>query len=231
MSDLYQLMNVVGVKEDNRQILKTLQEISRGELSNDLRLLNYFHEVPVSYPGTVDNVEDDMVDISVHQNQAVVMHLQKMTFLKSRHFPHDVVAKVFRSDINKSLAILTSFAYAQVRAERRQFVRVKLDGKMPVSFASPTLRFNGTVDDISIGGMSVCAEPMSGVETQIQGTLSLVLDSARTDIPATLLKVMSEDGVTKYIFELDADTKIENRISQYIFQRQLQIIREIKDSL
>ena len=231
MSDLYQLMNVVGVKEDNKQIVKILQEIASGERSNDLRVLNYFHEIPVSYPGTVENVEDDMVDISVHQNQAVVMHLQKMTFLKSRHFPHDVVANVFRADVNKCFAILTKFAYAQVRAERRQFVRVKLDGKIPVSFISSAFQFNGTVDDISIGGMCVCAEPSDAVETQTEGVLAVVLDTARMEIPATLLKVFDEDGVTKYVFELDADSKIESKISHFIFQRQLEIIREIKDSL
>lgn len=229
MGDEYQLLVETGVKEDNKQIVSILDQLSKGKLVNDLRLLNYFNEVPVSYPAVVENVEDDMVDLAVHQNQAVVMNHQKMTFLKSRHFPHDVVAKVFRSDISKSLAILSRFSYAQIRAERRQFVRVRLDSLISASFAWSMGKITGTIDDISLGGMCLHAGQADGLMTQERGTLALELDESTLDIPAVLLKVRQEDGEFFYVFECETDTRIEKKIAQFIFQRQLEIIRELKD--
>jgi len=229
MGDEYQLLVESGAKEDSRQILSILEQLRKGTLVNDLRLLNYFNEVLVSYPAIVENVEDDMVDMAVHQNQAVVMNHQKMTFLKSRHFPHDVVAKVFRSDVNKCLAIITRFSYAQIRAERRQFVRVRLDSLIRALFRCDMGEITGTIDDISIGGMCLRASQASELETQARGTLTLALDDSPLEIPAVLLKSKQEDEDFLYVFECETDTKIETKIAQFIFQRQLEIIRELKD--
>lgn len=229
MGDEYQLLNEAGVKEDNKQIVSILDQLGKGKLANDLRLLNYFNEVPVSYPGVVEDVEDDMVDIAVHQHQAVVMNHQKTTYLKSRHFPHDVIAKVFRSDVNRGLAILTGFAYVQIRAERRQFVRVKLDSTIPALFSCEAGDVRGTIYDISIGGMCISAAQHHGLETQAKGVLKVVLDDAALEISAVLLKVKQEGDAFQYIFECETDQKLENKIAHFIFQRQLEIIRELKD--
>lgn len=231
MGDEYQLLVEKGVKEDSRQIVSILDQLSKGKLANDLRLLNYFNEVPVSYPAVVENVEDDMVDMAVHQNQAVVMNHQKMTFLKSRHFPHAVVAKVFRSDVGKCLAILTKFSYAQIRAERRQFVRVRLDSAIPASFACSQGEVTGTIDDISIGGMCLRTSRSQELETQVRGILTLSLDDCTLEILAMLLKIRQEENDFLYVFECETDAKIETKISQFIFQRQLEIIRELKDQV
>ncbi|KAF0221329.1 MAG: hypothetical protein FD174_467 [Geobacteraceae bacterium] len=231
MSDVYQLMNVSDVKEDSRAIVKILRDIKDRKLDNDLRLLNYYHEIPVSYPASVDHVEDDMVDMTVHQHQAAVMHHEKMTFLKSRHFPHDVIAKVFRADVNRSLAILSKFAYALVRAERRRFVRVKISEKIDVTFTSANSRCSGSLTDISVGGMSLHVDDNSALEINATGMLAVTLLDKALDIPGTLLKIVEEGGMHKYLFEIETTSRIENLISQFIFQRQLEIIRELKDSI
>lgn len=231
MNDVYQLIIVAGVKEDNNEIVRILQKIAASEVVNDLRLLNYFQEVPVSYPATVENVEDGMVELSVHQHQAVVMKDQRTVFLKSRHFPHDAVARVFRSDVNRCVAILTSFAYAHIRAERRQFVRVKLHGKVPVTFFSISGELKGEIVDISIGGIGVWGEPAQKLNGQSKGVLSVSLENPPLQIPAMLLKKFDEEGMAKYAFEIQADIKTETKISQFIFQRQVEIIRELKDGI
>lgn len=231
MNDFYQLVNVSDIKADSHAIIKVLQDIKDRKLDNDLRLLNYYHEIPVSYPASVDHVEDDMVDLTVHQHQAAVMYHEKMTFLKSRHFPHDVIAKVFRADVNRSLAILTKFAYAQVRAERRRFVRVKISEQINVSFASANNKCSGRLADISVGGMSLYVDSNNALEINDAGTLIVTLQGKTLEIPGTLLKIVEEDGMHKYLFEIETTSRIENLISQFIFQRQLEIIRELKDSV
>ncbi|SNB47619.1 PilZ domain-containing protein [Geobacter sp. DSM 9736] len=230
MTDLYQLVTVDGGKEDSNAILAILKEIHGERLQNDLRLLNYYHEIPVSYPATVESIEDDMVDVLVHQHQAVVMYHQKMTFLKSRHFPHDVVAGVFRADVNRCVAVLSRFAYAHVRAERRQFLRVRIEGDTQVTFRSAAGAVTGVLSDISVRGISMSASA-ADLQPPVNGTISLVLEGTPLSFPATFLKSIESSEGPRYIFEMDATSKDEEKISQFIIRRQLEIIRGLKDSL
>src|SRR5512138_524782 len=100
MKDIYHLLTVVDVHKDEKAILDVLTGILNGDLSNDLRVLNYYKEIPVSYDAEIVHIDDDLVEMRVHQHQAVVMYVEKITFLKSSHFPHDVVAKIYKANIN-----------------------------------------------------------------------------------------------------------------------------------
>ncbi len=184
MNDYYHLVTVVDAQEDSKQILAALQGIKSGKLANDLRLLNYYHEIPVSYGASVDYVEGDMVDLTVHQHQVVVMKFDKKTILKSSHFPYDVISNVFRVKLSNCLVTLTNFAYAVVRAERRKFVRVAVKDPQEAIFADGKRKIHGRLVDISLCGIAVLSSECT-----------------------------------------------ENLISQFIFQRQVEIIKELKEQI
>lgn len=232
MSDYYQIVPVGTAQTDSDAILATLKAVKDGQLANDLRLLNYYHEIPVSYGATVDFIEGDMVDFGVHQHQAVVMRLEKSTIIKSRHFPHEVIANVFRADITRCLVTLTKFAYGVVRAERRRFVRVAVTEAVDVVFRTDTATIGGRMTDISVGGISIQQEKESGaIDVGCQGVARLSLLGTPLEMPARLIKILSEDGQFKYVFELDTSSREEAVISRFIFQRQVEIIRELKDHI
>jgi c-di-GMP-binding flagellar brake protein YcgR len=231
MSDHYQLVSQSSAREDSAAIVAIIDQMRRGVLPADLRLLNYYEEIPVSYPAKIDYVEDDMVDLSVHQHQAVVMKLGKKTILKSRHFSHEVLANVFRVDIGKSLATVTNFAYVVVRAERRRCVRVTVKGRYEVIFTDGERKLRGCLHDISLGGLAVVSSDASGFDTMTDGTLLLSLGDKPISLPARLLKIVTAEGEQRFIFEFEASSRDEGVISQFIFQRQVEIIKELKDSI
>lgn len=157
MHDYYQLVTVADLPQDNRQILDTLTAIGAGKLPNDLRLLNYYRSIPVNFGATVESVERGSVELAVNQQQAIVMQLEKQAFLKSSHFPKDVLATVSYVNIDKCVAILANFAYAVIRSERRQFVRVEVKEKIEASFAGDGFTVAGQLNDISLGGVAISA--------------------------------------------------------------------------
>jgi len=232
MPDHYQLISKASAREDSAAIVAVLQKMHRGELSPDLRLLNYYEEIPVSYPASVEFIEDDMVDMLVHQHQAVVMKLGKKTILKSQHFEHEVLANVFRVDIGKTLATLTNFAYVVVRAERRRFVRVTVKGRFEVIFTDGERKLRGSLYDISLSGLAVVsADGGTNFDTLTDGTLLLSLGDKPISLPSRLLKIVTADGEQRYIFEFEASSRDEAVISQFIFQRQVEIIKDLKDAI
>ncbi|HEY5513580.1 MAG TPA: PilZ domain-containing protein [Geomonas sp.] len=228
MNDIYQKIQIAGEGEDSQQILATLAAIMEGRLANDVKLVNYFREIPVSYGATVLTVEEGSAELSVHQIQAVVISLEKVTALKSSHFPRDVIANANYVNVEKSRIVLSSFSYAVVRADRRMSVRVELSDPIYASFTSPGGTVSGRLLDMSLTGISITVSEDPGLPLSDKGELAVTLPIGSITVPASLLKAHPVAGGFRLVFEIEATRATELSISQYIFRRQVEIIRELK---
>ena len=229
MNDIYQRIQLAGEREDCEQILATLSGIQSGRLANDLKLVNYFREIPVSYGAEVLTVEEESAEFMVHPIQAVVIKEEMISVLKSRHFPRDVIANVNYVNIEKSRLVLSSFSYALVRADRRMSVRVELSDPVIASFCAPEASVSGKLHDMSLTGISIAVRGNPGLSLGERGELSVNLPSGTITVPAFLLKTKPLASGCRLIFEIELTRATEVCISQYIFKRQVEIIKELKD--
>jgi hypothetical protein len=165
----------------------------------------------------------------VHELQAASMLLEKSTFIKSAHLPHTVIAKLLKVKKAANLVYLDNFSYAQIPAERRLYVRVRLSDKLDAAFHNNQELVRGLIEDISFRGLSINAPHGSVLEENLKGTISIWLPETRLEVSGMLLKVHDEESMRKYVFELELDTKSERLMSQFIFKQQSRIIRELKD--
>lgn len=230
MNDTYQRLNLAGETQDSAEIIATLSAIQSGKLKNDLRLLNFYREVPVSYGADVLTTEESDVELLVNQLQAVVIAQEKLTVLKSSHFQRDVVATVTYVNVEKSRVVLSNLGYALVRADRRMSVRVQLGSAIDATFAAPECdEVHGRLHDMSLTGISINASRDPNLPLSQQGEISIALPSGSITVQASLLKVFPFDTNYRLIFEIDPSRAAELSISQYIFQRQVEIIKELKE--
>jgi hypothetical protein len=230
MNDIYQRIQVAGETEDCRQILGILAEIQSGQLANDLKLVNYFREIPVSYRADILTLEPDSAELAVHQLQAVVIQLEKVTVLKSRHFQRDVIANVNYVNVEKSRIVLSSFSYALVRADRRMSVRVELSDSILATFNAEDVSVCGKLHDMSLTGVSIAVPEDPALPLSQAGELSVHLPSGTITVPASLLKTKQLASGCRLIFEIELTRITELNVSQYIFKRQVEIIKELKDT-
>jgi len=231
MTDLYHLVTIEDGRKDSAAIMDVLQRIHDGKLRSDLKLLNFIREVPVSFSATLENVADDRVELSVHLNQAVMMKHDKFTLIRSAHFPQEygVHAYVALANPTKGIAILTRFAYAQIRADRRTAVRVQIHQETVGNFVGPSGTISGSMLDISIGGISLKVQGKVDGELEERGRFSCVLPSGKLEVPARLLKIVTTDEDCRVILVIEPNSKMETVISQFIFNEQIDIIKELKD--
>jgi hypothetical protein len=229
MNDIYQRIQIAGEMADGEEILATLAAIKEGRLANDVKLVNYFREIPVSYGATVLTVEEGSAELAVHQIQAVVISLEKVTVLKSRHFKKDVIANVNYVNVEKSKIVVSSFTYALVRADRRMSVRVELSDPIYASFASAGASVSGRLLDMSLTGISISVSEDPGLALSAKGELAVPLPIGSITVPASLLKAIALPDGFRLVFEIEATRATELSISQYIFRRQVEIIKELKD--
>jgi len=230
-SQHYKLVTIADGKTDADAIRGVFAGVLSNQLRNDLVLVNYYDEVPVTYSSAVTGLEEDGVELSVHEHQALIMKYDKSTLIKSSHFHNGLGVHCYATYVNvpKKMAILHNFAYAQIRAERREAVRVKVRDKVPVLFEAAPLRVAGQLIDISGIGLSIqCAEPPA-VQSGDCGDLLFTLAGATVHAPASFVRAKAGDSGTVCMFQMRPDRRNEGLISQFIYQRQVEIVRELKD--
>jgi hypothetical protein len=220
------LLTVEDVQKDEASIIKVLSAIMDSTLPNDIKLLNFYRELPVSFGVSIESVDRGVVQMKVHEMQVASMLMQKGTFIRSNHLPHCVLAKVLRLRRSNCLAYLTQFSYVRIHADQRVYVRVKVAGRIDAAFYNDKNMVRGRIEDISFSGVAIRAPKECMLEENAEGTVSIWLPDAKLDLPGKLLKKQGDDI---YVFALEVDVKSEKILSQFIFQQQSQIIRELRD--
>ena len=231
MRETFQIVSIQDGKQDMEAILHILREIKSGRLKNDLKLLNYYHEVPISYAAKIETVDADCIEVTAHQAQAVVLGLQKQVLLTSALFPQGLGVHCFVEYVNvkNCFAVLGRFAYASIRAERRGAVRVRVDGFFPATYVADAQSIIGRADDISVSGVAIYTHQPSPVGIIENGILQIDVQGTELALPATMVKSAETDDRFVHTFRFEADKNADKVISQYIYSRQVEIIRQIKE--
>lgn len=231
MKDTFQLVNVKDGRQDFAEIYNTLKEIKEGRLKNDVRLVNYYHEVPISYPVTFGPVEKDTVEFEVNQAQAVVLGEQKQVLVKSSAFPQGLAAHAIVEFVNtkNSITVLGRFAYASIRAERRTSVRVTIEGRLMAEYAADDQSLSGRLRDISLTGCALLSSASRPAGISEDGVLRLNLEGVAIAVAAHLVNSVHIDDGYMHTFQLELDKTADKYVSQFIYNRQVDIIRTIKE--
>lgn len=233
MRDTFQIVSIKDGKQDVEAILQVLRQIRAGKLKDDLRLLNYYNEVPINFPAKIDKVDADCLECSAHQAQSVVLGLQKQTLLTCSSFPQDLGVHCFVEYVNvkNCYVVLGRFAYAAIRANRRGAVRVKVDSVIPASYRTEEQFVSGTAFDISATGIALSANQAIPVGLPEKGQMQLTLQGTVLDTPACYVKSVEKEDAFVHTFQIDPPPHADKAISQYIYTRQVDIIRQLKEQI
>lgn len=234
LSDVYHLVTVNDGKSDAAAIAKVFSEMATGRLKCDLKLLNYYDEVPVCYGSTITSVEIDCIELAVHEHQALVMKHDKSTLIKSKHFHNEFGVHCYATYVNvsKKTVILHNFTYAQIRAERREAVRVKVHGTLPVKFSYDNVNMEGSIVNISGNGISIISNLAPATNSGQSGFLVFTIAGTSLAVPASFIRSFPNGNEGHiYKFQMTPDRKSDSIIGKFIYQRQVEIVQELKEGL
>lgn len=221
--------------EDGLVIIQFL----KGMLGQTFSFLNFYKEIPVSYDGRLISVENDMAEFEIHEYQAKVITLEKKALIRAHAkspVPDDLVGEVFYINTSRKRVILTRFHYAKIRSDLRRFVRVCLDGhRADVDIYLGNDIRPAAVRDISLGGVALLVADVTGLEPGMEINLILKLeapdDNSLREIGAacTVARLLGDTSPYTCILEFHPDRHSQQALAYYINQRQVQIIRELKE--
>lgn len=215
-------------------ILQFLQ----GMIGQTFSFLNYYKEIPVSYDATLLSIENEMAEFAVHEYQAKVINMEKETLIYSPPqgpFSEDLIGEAFYVSAAKKRVILCNFGYATIRSDMRRFVRVLIDNPVEAELIFDGDILKGNVKDLSLGGAAISTMSadllVPGLDINIFLKLPDYNSNSRLEVGmrATIVKVVGTSAPYICYIEFHAEKHSQQMIAYYINQRQVEIIKELKD--
>ncbi len=221
-------------REDNLVIIQFL----KGMIGQRFSFLNYYKEIPVSYDATLLSVENEMAEFEVHDYQAKVITMERRALIychEKSEIKSDLVAEAFYVNVAKKRVILCKFGYAKISSDSRRFVRVLLDIRVDAEIVFEGGIIAGIVKDISLGGAALSVMTCELLTPGLNVNAFLKLPDSQTGsinevgLSATVIKIEGDGAPYMCFLEFHPEKQSQQHISSFINQRQVEIIKELKE--
>lgn len=235
-SYLYSTRIEKSFDEDQADIISALKQELAKNPKFSIRLINYYKGMPVSYPARLIEVEQSTIEVDVYPQQAVIMYDQHYTFIRSDVLKHDLYANVQYVNVKRRAASLGKLSYIEIMAERRSYIRMELDDPQHAHFMTSDGIVTGELTELSIIGACLRINQPCSLEINDDITLTFMLHNIAQNLnynvstSARLVNIRGDTFPRYYAFTTTPDKNVDRQIAQYIFQRQIEIIRGIKDT-
>lgn len=234
-TSLYSTRIQESFDDDQAVILKKFLGNYTTKDGAKVNLTNYFKGLPIIYPATILGVEHGNLDLDVNPQQAVAISADHYTLIRSKLFPLPIVANVQYVNIKKHMVSLNKLCFVEVLAEKRAAVRLDLDPPVRTTIQSDDCDIVGTLVDISVQGLAVEVKDFTELETGAEMSVKFMLPDpvlmkqTLIKVPAILVAIAGSGTPYRYKFRIMPEKHQEQLISRYSFQRQVEIIRGIKE--
>ena len=225
-----------SLDEDRAAIIAGFQDIIKRGVRPAFRLVNYYKGLPISYPATIVEMANGTLELDVHQQQAVAIERTRRVFIKCDYFDAAILAEVQNANVRRMTASLRNFTFVEIMAERRDTLRLELETPTDAEISCEQVKLSGQLSDLSLGGFSIRLTERcpieKGVEVRLRVMIPNLLQNTLTGIDtlACHVETIKETNYDICRFSFQGDTQSETAISRFIFQRQVELIREIKEA-
>lgn len=221
--------------EDQDEILSFLRQEILKHSRLHVKLINYYKGLPVSYPAQIIGIERDTVDLEVYPHQAVIISELHYTFMRIKGLKHDIFAKAQYVNIRRHAASLNKLSYVEIMAEQRAYVRLELDNPLKAIFTTNEGIVRGQIREISFNGLGIEVTQPCSLSTSEETTVMFMLHDHTQNLnyniktQAKVVGINYDSNPKYYRFTIVTDKISDRQIAQFIIQRQIEIIHEIKD--
>jgi hypothetical protein len=230
IDDLYSTRIQKTFDDDQEEIVSLL----KANQKQVLKLINYYRGMPLSYPATIAQIDRGTVDLDVQAQQAFTIEYARSAFIRSPIFKHDVFAQAQYVNIRKRAATFVKFCYVELMAERRNFIRLELEPNPDVIIDTPLGLIEGKLHDISLAGLNILIDSYCQLERNTEMPIRFMLSNSEqsmnlnVQLPARLLAITADTPPYNYAFAISPEKALEQQLSHFIFQSQIEIIKDIK---
>ena len=147
-----------------------------------------------------------------------------------------ILANCNAIDIKVGEAVLNGFRYINLHADQRESCRVRLIKPINVSLMTEHGRMTGILGNISLGGCRVnifmrTLQPGARVTIALKMFDNITNTILNISLSAILLRVDNSKMPVICCFSFESDSEMEDKLIYFINQRQIEVMKSLKDSL
>ncbi len=223
--------------QEQQAFIDKFQELFSADRDPGITLTNVYKEIPITYPASICEIRGHHIELQTCELQLAAISQCSEAYIQSPLVDAPVLARMDRIDVRMHTVLLSNFCYRQLHVNSRSTVRVRF--KKPISIvaqAGPN-KISGVIHDISLGGCCISTLVKYGVENEQELKLALKLMEYASGqglsmlIPSIVIRITGDRPPFLCALRFNHTPHSEQLLSIYINQRQLEILKELRDSL
>ncbi|WP_243374714.1 PilZ domain-containing protein [Geotalea sp. SG265] len=218
--------------DDEAAILAIFRDVFARETNPSISLLNIYKELPICNNATIFDFRGKNVEFKATPLQVAAIANSTETIVQAPFFNMSVIGRLVYLDLPHQLVCLGNFSYAEVLIDKRNTVRVKLRIPLNINLHADDKTVPGVVRDISLGGCSLTTLLGSNLETAEDLSLHIKImhegKVVEIDVPAKMVRI-GPGPPHECALTFQHTSESERILSVFIYQRQLEIIRELRE--
>lgn len=225
---------MVSHADDHDAIHGLLKDIFAADPGAEFGFVNIYKELPISSKSQITEIKKTTIEFATNSMQFLIINEAREVVIQSNLMNTSIIGKVLELDNRRLQVTLGEFSYAELHANKRNCVRVRLKLPMQLQMAVDGNNLSGVIHDVSLSGVCVrtFAADLLECATDIQLKIRLLHSGTNeimeTQIPSRVVRIDKKDIQARCALVFDHTPESERVLSTFIYQRQLEIIKELK---
>lgn len=218
---------------DQRRIMERFQEL-QALPDPPIILTNVYKEIPITHTATLCEVKETHVELKTSELQLASISHCNEAYLQSPLLDWTLLGRLCSIDIRRCSVRLSDFREAELDALKRRTVRVRLRKPIGVRLQLQGETIAGMIHDISLGGCCINTVVKKGLPDARRVEMEFALTphcQETVRIPCTVVGVEGSAPPYRCTFSFNHNGRTEQFLSVFVYQRQLEIVRELKETL
>ncbi len=212
--------------EGERQMIIDFFEKLKSESRDEIEIISYYREVPVVCKSRILAVEEE--DVRAQICNLNIFRIGNEVYIKHQNLPRVVVVRIKDLNIPKEEVSLEILGFTDLPQDKRRYVRVTPKDPIPVRVRRDSLEIIGNMADISPGGIGVYVRDPKGLKPGDIVKVRFTLPKGIIEVSAQIRHITPSGEVFRIGFQYELDIKTEEIVSDYVMERQFEILRELK---
>ncbi len=232
------LYRTIGINDDldDAEIIDMMLQTTFTN-KTPIKLLNLYKGLCINTSSVIVKKTNKEIYVTYENLQGAVMTFDKTTVMQSSNFSKDIVADVTYLDPKRKIAQFKNFRFSQGNANSRKYSRVTPSQRVPVTIIEKRHTVNGEIIDISMNSIAIKAKLHNKEKIlKLQDVkLKFVLPNKNSSegymnilLIGKVIFTQFDEKFSKIVVDLEEDQSNESLLMQYVYDRQKEIITELK---
>jgi len=232
---IYRVINIDSELDDEKAIDLLLQSTFTNKSS--IKLLNIYKGLCINTSAMIVKKTQEEIYVNFQQLQGTVMNFEKGTVIQSANFTKDIEADVKLIDLKKRVALLKNFRFVDGSAIGRKYSRVTSSQRTPISIINAKGSLSGDILDISMNSIAIKTRLFKQSDelksTNVTLKFTLPIKNSQDGYMALTLEakvtfIRCSEEFCKIVVDLEEDQAHESILMEYVYDRQKELIVELK---